>query len=130
MKKRSPRPAHVPQVIKIDMVLRPVEQAIEQILETGYTDTVNGKPVLIYRGIKTMFSLPDALHTIDRLLAAIGFESKSLSTLANKLKYDMPLTESNLTDALESTHKLRTLLLQLTPQQAHDLVLRVTREEA
>lgn len=98
-------------------VFAPVDDVFAS-LEAGEIDSVQGMPVFKDRNgdlcevapaIEGWASLWDRLTTGE----GIVFDSKPLTKLAAKLRYDSPLTESEVAEARAVIEQTRTLYMQL-----------------
>ena len=130
-KKYRPRAAIVPMTIKVDIVLSPIEKAIDDIRATGFVDTVNADAVIVHKGNCQYFDMPEALRSVARLHKYLsGIDASHLVRLAKKLEVSMPLMEKDLDGSSAELVFLRSHLVRLTPQEAHDAVLATSRNQS
>lgn len=102
---------------RVNRVLNPVENALRLILETGYTDEAFGTSVFVHE--RNLWTVAGALRTLANLNEQLELQGVSdLRRLANKLDYDRPLEESDLTLALAAIDALRPVLASLSPRAA------------
>ncbi len=127
---RPPREVNVPapMMLKIQLVLAPLEAIIDEIERDGTVDTINGTPVFRALGDESWYASHPAIIGIVELFeewcrrTGRTVEVRGLKRLANKLQASMPLAESDISDVRREMVGLRRAVMQMTHAEAIELV--------